>query len=151
EQLSYTPSNHTFKFGFGASQNKGTSVVATNQIGTFEFLSNLPFDPANAFTYPTRFRIRLGELFIPINTWRTNAYISDKWQATGKLSLNLGVRYDYDANTANTKYGFAPRLGVVYATNARTAFRAGFGKFYEYPPTSIISSLYSGRVISTVF
>jgi len=151
EQLSYTPSNHSFKFGFAASQNKGTSVVATNQIGTFEFLSNLPFNPANPFTYPTRFRIRLGELFIPINTWRTNAYISDKWQATRQLTLNLGVRYDYDANTANTMAGFAPRLGAVFAPNPRTAFRAGFGKFYEYPPTSIISNLYAGRVISTVF
>src|SRR5881396_415111 len=151
EQLSYTPSNHAFKFGIGASQNNGTSVVATNQIGTFEFLSNLPFDPANAFTYPTRYRIQLGELFIPINTWRTNFYISDKWQAIRQLTLNLGVRYDYDANTPNTKRGFAPRLGAVYAPNSRTAFRAGFGKFYEYPPTSIISSLYSGRVISTVF
>jgi len=151
EQLSYTPSNHTFKFGIGASQNNGTSVVATNQIGTFEFLSNLPFDQANAFTYPIRFRIRLGEMFIPINTWRANVYASDKWQVMRKLTLNLGVRYDYDRNTPNTKNGFAPRLGLVYAPNSKTAFRAGFGRFYEYPPTSIISSLYSGRVISTVF
>ena len=151
EQLSYTPSNHNLKFGVGGSQNKGTSVVATNQIGTFDFLSNLPFDPANNFTYPTRFRIRLGELFIPINTWRTNFYVSDKWQATRQLTLNLGMRYEYDHNTPNTKYAFAPRLGAAFAPNSRTAFRAGFGTFYEFPPTSIISSLYSGRVISTVF
>src|SRR5436309_2805569 len=151
EQLSYTPSRHNLKFGVGGSQNRGTSVVATNQIGTFDFLSNLPFDPANNFTYPTRFRIRLGELFIPINTWRTNFYVSDKWQATRQLTLNLGVRYEYDHNTPNTKYGFAPRLGVAFAPNSRTAFRAGFGTFYEFPPTAIISSLYAGRVISTVF
>ena len=149
EQLTYTLSNHTFKFGVGGSQNKGTSVVATNQIGTFEFQGNLPFDPSNAFTFPTRFRIRQGELFIPINTWRTNFFVTDKWQMK-QVTLNLGVRYDYDDNTSRTKDAFAPRLGVVYSPNARTAFRAGFGKFYEYPPTSVISDLYAGRAIGAV-
>lgn len=151
EQITYTPSNHTFKFGWAASQNNGLSIVAANQIGTFEFLGNQPFNPAVASTYPTRFRIRLGEMFIPIDTWRTNVYAADKWQIAGKLTLNLGVRYDYDANTPRTKDGFAPRLGAVYAPNARTAFRVGFGKFYEYPPTAVISNLYAGRVISPVF
>ncbi|HYR88762.1 MAG TPA: TonB-dependent receptor [Terriglobia bacterium] len=151
EQLSYTPSNHTFKFGLGFSQNRGQSVVATNQIGTFEFGGNLPFNPANATTYPIRFRVRLGEMFIPINTWRYNFYASDKWQVARQVTLNLGFRYDYDDNTPRTKDGIAPRLGVVYAPNTRTAFRAGFGKFYEYPPTSIISALYQGRVVGSAY
>ncbi|MBI4885853.1 MAG: TonB-dependent receptor, partial [Acidobacteria bacterium] len=151
EQITYTPSNHTLKFGWAGSQNKGLSIVAANQIGTFEFLGNAPFNPAVVSTYPTRFRIRLGEMFIPINTWRTNAFVADKWQVGSRLTLNLGVRYDYDANTPNTKDGFAPRLGAVYAPNEKTAFRVGLGKFYEYPPTAIISNLYAGRVISPVF
>jgi hypothetical protein len=150
EQLTYTPSNHTFKVGVAGSQNNGTSVVSTNQIGTFTFLGNLPFNPANPFTYPSRFAIRQGEMFIDIGTWRANAYVADKWQVAKQVTLNLGVRYDYDDNTSPTKNGFAPRLGVVYAPNDRTAFRAGFGKFYEYPPTSIISDLFAGRVIGAV-
>src|SRR6266850_2170845 len=151
EQVTYTPSNHNLKFGVGGSQNEGLSVVSTNQIGTFDFQSNLPFNPANNLTYPTRFRVRLGEMFIPISTWRTNAFAADKWQIAKTVTLNLGVRYDYDDNTPNTKAGFAPRLGVVYAPNEKTAFRTGFGKFYEYPPTSIISDLFAGKVISSVF
>jgi Carboxypeptidase regulatory-like domain/TonB dependent receptor-like, beta-barrel len=152
EQLTYTPSNHNLKFGVGGSQNKGTSIVSSNQIGTFEFAqNNAPFNPAVTATYPTRFRIRLGEMFIPIGTWRMNAFVSDKWQLTRQLTLNLGVRYDYDDNSSNTKDGFAPRLGVAYAPNEKTVLRAGFGKFYEFPPTSIISDLYAGKVISSVF
>jgi hypothetical protein len=152
EQLTYTPSNHNLKVGVGGSQNKGTSVVSTNQIGTFEFAqNNAPFDPAVVTTYPTRFRIRLGEMFIPIGTWRVNAFVSDKWQLTRRLTLNLGVRYDYDDNSPNTKDGFAPRLGAAYSPNERTVLRAGFGKFYEFPPTSIISDLFGGKVISSVF
>jgi carboxypeptidase family protein/TonB-dependent receptor-like protein len=151
EQLTFTPTNHTLKFGVGGSQNIGHSIVSTNQIGTFEFQNNAPFDPANAFTYPTRFRIRLGEMFIPISTWRVNSYVSDKWQLTRRLTLNLGVRYDFDDNSRNTKDGFAPRLGVAFAPNEKTVLRAGFGKFYEFPPTSIISDLFAGQVISQVF
>jgi hypothetical protein len=151
EQLTFTPANHTLKFGVGGSQNKGTSVVSTNQIGTFDFQNNAPFNPAVASTYPTRFRIRLGEMFIPIGTWRVDSYASDKWQITKKMTLNLGVRYEYDDNSSNTKDGFAPRLGVAYAPNEKTVLRAGFGKFYEFPATSIISDLFAGRVISSVF
>ena len=151
EQLTWTPTSHTLKFGVGGSQNKGTSVVSTNQIGTFEFQNNAPFDPAVVSTYPTRYRVRLGEMFIPIGTWRMNAYVSDKWQLTRQLTLNLGVRYDYDDNSSNTKDGFAPRLGVAYSPTEKTVVRAGFGKFYEFPPTSIISDLYAGKVISSVF
>jgi hypothetical protein len=151
EQLTYTPANHTLKFGVGGSQNKGISVVSTNQIGTFDFQNNAPFDPAVASTYPTRFRIRLGEMFIPIGTWRVDSYVSDKWQLSRKVTLNLGVRYEYDDNSSNTKNGFAPRLGVAYSPNEKTVLRAGFGKFYEFPSTQIISDLFAGRVISQVF
>lgn len=77
EQFTYTASTHTLKFGVGGSQNDGTSIVSTNQIGTFEFLNNAPFNPAVPSTYPTRFRIRLGEMFIPIDTWRADTYVSD--------------------------------------------------------------------------
>src|SRR6267142_342469 len=152
EQLTFTPANHTLKFGVGGSQNKGTSVVSTNQIGTFEFAqNNAPFDPNLASTYPTRFRIRLGEMFIPIGTWRVDSFASDKWAITKKMTLNLGVRYDFDDNSSNTKAGFAPRLGVAYSPNEKTVLRAGFGKFYEFPPTSIISDLFAGKIISSVF
>jgi hypothetical protein len=149
EQLTWTPTTHTVKFGVGGSQNKGTSVVSTNQIGTFEFQNNAPFNPAVVTTYPTRFRIRVGEMFIPIGTWRVNSFVSDKWQLNKRLTLNLGVRYDFDDNSSNTKDGFAPRLGVAFSPNEKTVVRAGFGKFYEFPPTSIISDLFSNRVIAT--
>ena len=150
EQLTWTPSNHNLKFGGQLSQNMGTFVQATNQIGTFEFGSNLAFNPADASTYPIRYRVNQGEIFIPIDTWRGNVFASDKWQVNGRLTLNLGVRYEYDDNTPKSKAAFAPRLGAVYAPNERTALRVGFGRFYEYPSTAIIAALYQGRVISAV-
>ena len=37
----------------------------------------------------------MGNLFYAMDDWRTNFFVADKWQATGKLTLNVGVRYDY--------------------------------------------------------
>ncbi|MSO82260.1 MAG: hypothetical protein EXQ53_03040 [Acidobacteria bacterium] len=70
---------------------------------------------------------------------------------TRQVTLNLSVRYEYDDNTPNTKAGLAPRLGAAYAPNDKTVLRAGLGKFYEFPPTAVISDLFAGRVISKVF
>ena len=34
-------------------------------------------------------------MFFKVDDWRINGYVADKWQATDKLTLNLGLRYDY--------------------------------------------------------
>jgi hypothetical protein len=151
DQFTFTPRNHTLKFGFGASKNGGTNVVGANYFGLFEFASNRPFDPVNLGTWPNRFRMRLGDLFYEMNDWRTNFFVADKWQATGKLSLNLGVRYDYQHMVPNTKDAFAPRVGIAYAPDDKTVIRAGVGKFYEYQATAVLSNLQIGAVITPAF
>ncbi len=99
EQFTYTPSNHTLKAGFGFSDNQGTFIQAQNQVGTYTFNRNEPFDPANAFTYPIRFQATLGNIRFPINDTRTYAFVSDKWAINNKVTLNLGIRHDYSDMT----------------------------------------------------
>jgi hypothetical protein len=151
DQFTFTPQNHTLKFGLGVSKNGGTNVVGANYFGLFEFAGNRPFDPAQLATYPNRFRMRLGDLFYEMKDWRTNLFVADKWQATGKLTVNVGVRYDYQHLIPQTKDAFAPRVGVAYAPNDKTLIRAGIGKFYEYQATAVASNLLIGAVISPVF
>lgn len=150
-QFTFTPRDHTLKFGFGASTNGGTNMVGANYFGVFEFAGNRPFNAADVPTYPNRFSMRLGNLFYEMKDWRTNFFVADKWQATGKLTLNLGVRYDYQDMIPRTKNAFAPRVGVAYAPNDKTVFRAGGGKFYEYQATAVASNLQIGAVVSPVF
>jgi hypothetical protein len=150
-QFTFTPRNHTLKFGVGASKNGGTNVVGANYFGVFDFLGNRPFDPASLATHPNRFRMRLGNLFYQMDDWRTNFFVADKWQATGKLTLNVGLRYDYQHMIPQTKDAFAPRFGLAYAIDDRTVIRAGAGKFYEYQATAVASNLQIGAVISPVF
>ncbi len=151
DQFTYSPQSHTLKFGFGVSKNGGTNIVGGNYFGLFGFPGNRPFDSAQVTTYPNRFQMRLGELFYPMKDWRTNFFVADKWQATGKLTVNMGVRYDYQHLIPQTKDAFAPRVGVAFAPNDKTVIRAGVGKFYEYQATAVASNLLLNAVISPTF
>ena len=146
--------NHTLKAGVGWSSNGSQpQIVGSNDNGTFEFLHNLPFNPADAFTYPSVFSIRLGEIYFDLTDHRVNGYVQDKWQLNNNLTLNLGLRYDYQDMTPNTKDAFAPRFGFAYdpVGDGRTVIRGGIGKFYEYHLNGILSDLARDGVISPAF
>ena len=155
EQFTFTPGNHTFKAGFGASSNGGTTFTAPagtgGPFGQFNFLTDLNFNPANNSTYPSRFRIRLGDPFYDVEDWRTNAYVADKWRVSDKVTLNLGVRYDYSDIVPETKDAFAPRLGVAYAVSDGMVFRGGIGKFYEPARNEFMYDVLSNAVSSTSY
>jgi hypothetical protein len=155
EQFTFTPGNHTWRFGFGTGSYGGTSFTAPAGVGgpfgQFNFLTDVNFNAADPFTYPSRFRIRLGDSFFDVEDWRTNAYVSDKWRATDKLTLNLGMRYDYSSIVPDTKDAFAPRVGVAYAASDRMVFRGGVGKFYEPSRNQFMYEVLGNSVISTAY
>jgi hypothetical protein len=86
-----------------------------------------------------------------MDDWRANFFVADKWQATNRLTLNVGIRYDYQHMIPNTKDAFSPRVGIAYTPDEKTVIRAGVGKFYEYQATAVASNLLIGAVISPVF
>jgi hypothetical protein len=80
--------------------------------------------------------------------WST--YVQDDWEATRRLTVNVGFRYDVGFGYLGTSYApqtgvtwpflpasrptdhnnVAPRLGAVYALNDRTVVRGGWGLFF---------------------
>jgi hypothetical protein len=146
--------NHTLKAGF--TYNKvmvRPQRIGANDNGTFEFAHNLPFNPANAFTYPTRFSIVLGDIEIDAEDTWTNGFIQDQWRLGSNLTLNLGLRYDYQDQTPNTKDAFGPRIGFAYDVGGagRTVVRGGIGKFYEYHLIPIGVNLARRGVLGEVY
>lgn len=90
-------------------------------------------------------------------------FVQDDWKVTRKLTLNLGLRYQFDAppndstghssiydaasnqtiqGTWRTNYkDFAPRLGFAYNPFANTVIRGGAGIYYSQPPYNYLQFL----------
>jgi outer membrane receptor protein involved in Fe transport len=60
-------------------------------------------------------------------------YAQDQWRLTPKLTVNYGLRYDFESGLSkqiNPDYrGFQPRVGFAFSPNSKTVIRAGFGLF----------------------
>src|SRR5215467_6489512 len=72
-------------------------------------------------------------------------FIQDKWRASGKLTVNFGLRWDFEtwpSNALNNQYkNFDPRLGVAYNVGGPWHFvvRAGSGLFHGIIPSPLLA------------
>jgi outer membrane receptor protein involved in Fe transport len=62
-------------------------------------------------------------------------FAQDQWRFTPKLTLNYGLRWDFESglsSTANPDYrAFQPRIGFAYSPDSKTVIRGGFGTFFD--------------------
>jgi outer membrane receptor protein involved in Fe transport len=60
-------------------------------------------------------------------------FAQDQWRLTSKLTLNYGLRWDYESGLAEfvkPDYGnWQPRIGLAWSPDSKTVVRAGFGMF----------------------
>ena len=72
---------HSLKLGAAYSRNAALPQgTAANFIGLFTFPTDVPFNVADAKTYPYRFGIAMGQFDFTEIDHRASGYISDKWQ-----------------------------------------------------------------------
>ena len=149
DAMTWTRGTHTMKGGFEyrdiASQFQflGSTEITYNSVN--DFIDNRPAAIQVALDSP---------VFTP-QQYYLIGFLQDSWRATNRLTLDLGIRYDYysvvkekdglarpffvedNAFSADPdnfydpdKNNVAPRLSAAYALNDKTALRAGFGLFY---------------------
>jgi hypothetical protein len=149
DALTWSRGGHTVKSGFeyrriqGTFQFLGSTEITYNSIN--DFIDNRPAGVQVALDSP---------VFEP-RQYYLLGFVQDSWRALDRLTLELGLRYDFysvvkeargrarpffvEDNAFGTdpdnfynpdKNNFAPRLSAVYQLNAKTAVRAGFGFFY---------------------
>ena len=90
------------------------------------------------------------------------AWMQDDWQATQRLTFNLGLRYDLQPNSfanfvevfpilkrgrADDRTNFGPRAGFAYSLNDRTVIRGGAGKYYGQVVNNLTSFTLSSETI----
>ena len=76
-------------------------------------------------------------------------FAQDEWKATPKLSVTLGLRYDFESYPEmfvqrRDLNNFQPRFGLAYSLSRRTVVRAGFGIYND----RLFSSI--GQLLTTV-
>ena len=72
-------------------------------------------------------------------------FIQDKWRATRRLTLNGGLRWEWEtwpSNVLNTQWkNIDPRIGAAYniGTKRNVVLRAGFGLFHGIIPAPLLA------------
>ena len=149
---------HSLKFGGNFLRQHFNTRGAFNQRGTVVFDGSrntlIPRIAGNEraalladflLGLPAEASITVGQFGRGYRQWTGAGFVQDSWRATGRLTLNLGVRYDYaspwtevngklwnlgGALYAPDRNNFGPRAGFAYELG-KTVIRGGFGVQYE--------------------
>jgi hypothetical protein len=133
-QLTYTYSRslgrHLLKAGATVNRVHLDAAMADGFGGTYVFASLEDF----AANRPDSFRQALGSVDTSFAVTSYGAFLQDHWSLTRHLTLDLGMRYDFeqlprlfprDANNVS------PRAGLAYQIAPGWVLRAGYGIFLD--------------------
>jgi hypothetical protein len=165
DTFSVMTGKHNIKFGVEEVLTPHTSGSYTTQTNPqYVFLGNSMISPVEQIYSYT------GLGVYEFNTFnRFGAFAQDDWQVSRKLTLNLGLRWDYYGGVAfNQSYSqtydflqtvlpsfarkqtptpltnFGPRVGFAYdvAGNGNTVIRGGYGLYYNFPIETSIFTIF---------
>lgn len=101
DALLITKGKHDLNIGGELTRGQYAFDAHHNEGGLWTFNTDLPFDRNNPATYPQQFTSRassqtLGLLEHPAT--QVAAYVSDTYRMLPNVTLNLGLRWDFDSN-----------------------------------------------------
>jgi carboxypeptidase family protein/TonB-dependent receptor-like protein len=125
---------HNLKFGWNFLRTKADGIES--RILNLQLFATVPdfttFGPFNAgfFTVTTAGGLTPAADEIHLNNDYNALFIQDDWKFHQKLTLNFGLRWDYDSEFA-TKENFSPRVGFAWSAAPNTIIRGHYGLFYD--------------------
>ena len=149
----------TGQFGFtGIHAGQGLATAARESMAWADFLLDQPFQVRTAYSEVPGFKP--GQ-FTRLFGWRAHTFVADDFKVTRRLTLNMGLRYEYNSVLRDIRGGtrnfdfrtqdlfpapgisaplykrdldnFAPRFGLAYRPFAdnKTVIRSSYGVFYN--------------------
>jgi hypothetical protein len=164
DNFSWTKGKHNLKFGGSFSKLEDYVESMPSQYPFYQYASVTTFaQDFNGTTLApnqhfTTYSQTVGNRVVDLNLTETTLFAQDEWHFSPKLTITPGVRYEYTtlpqpkASLCNplfpqtckiptTNGNFAPRLGIAYAVNSKTALHGGYGLFNNRYITSTIENL----------
>ncbi len=172
DNQTFIAGNHTIKYGADLLFDRIFNFFPGLFGGSYTF----PSYAALAAGTPSRYRQSFAGAGTTGGTTKPNSseygfFVQDDWRVIPKLTLNLGLRYDYqkiakplitNPNAALLAAGFdtgfqpkdknniAPRFGLAYAFDQKTVIRGGYGLFYARTPSILTGTAHSQNGIQVV-
>ncbi len=125
---------HNLKFGWNFLRTKADGIES--QILNLQLFATLDdftaFGPFNAgfFTVTTAGGLTPEANEIHLKNDYNALFFQDDWKFHQKLTLNFGLRWDYDSEFV-TKENFSPRVGFAWSAAPNTIIRGHYGLFYD--------------------
>src|ERR1041385_1536373 len=126
--------DHNVKFGWNFLRTRVDGIES--QILNLQLFATVPdfiaFGPFNAgfFTVTTAGGLTPAANEIHLRNNYNALFAQDDWKFLPNLTLNFGMRWDYDSEFV-TKQNFSPRVGFAWSATPKTVIRGHYGIFYD--------------------
>lgn len=116
DNLTWIKGNHTLKFGASIQNFRIYFLQPPNPRGTYGYngsytgvatVGNTGFGVADFLVNQMNNNSITNEPIDNIQNWYNSAYVEDTWKMLPKLTVTLGLRYDYNQPTGEMAGGFA--------------------------------------------
>jgi hypothetical protein len=133
-KLSKLVGAHDIKFGWDFQRTRVDGLEPNNQLNQlFATVSDFAqFGPVNAGVYVLS---RVGgptpaDNVVRLRNFYDGLFVQDDWKIAKVLTLNAGLRWDYDSRFPNGG-NFSPRLGVAWSPTPKTVITPSWGMFFD--------------------